>query len=165
MHDILAVFGVNWKLLIAQAVNFGIVLLVLHHFVYRPLLGYLERRQEEIGTGLLNAEKAHKELEDAATRREDILRQSRTEAKNIVDSAAKSGEETKEGIVKEATARGKDIIVAASREADEERRRALESAKGEVATLAFAAVERILRTKITPEEERRLIEQALEKHA
>ena len=46
MQELFSAFGVNWKLLIAQAVNFGIVLVALRYFLYTPVLEMLEKRRQ-----------------------------------------------------------------------------------------------------------------------
>ena len=46
--ELLTKLGVDWKLLIAQIVNFTILVSVLTYFVYRPLLDLLDARRERI---------------------------------------------------------------------------------------------------------------------
>ena len=50
--DVFAKLGIDWKLLIAQAVNFGILFLVLRRFAYKPMLDFLENRSAQIDKGL-----------------------------------------------------------------------------------------------------------------
>jgi len=50
--------GINWQLLLSQAVNFFILLLVLRFFVYKPLLTVMRKRSEKISQGLEKAEQA-----------------------------------------------------------------------------------------------------------
>ena len=38
MNELFAAFGIDWKLLLAQGVNFGIVLVALWYFLYRPVM-------------------------------------------------------------------------------------------------------------------------------
>ena len=62
MDEILEVFGINWKLLLIQSVNFGILLLVLWRFLYRPLVKIMGERQSVIAKGVQNARDAEERL-------------------------------------------------------------------------------------------------------
>src|SRR5688572_18416447 len=56
-------FGLDLRLLIAQLVNFAVVLFVLSRFVFRPLLATMQKRSERIAKGLEDADSAQKEKE------------------------------------------------------------------------------------------------------
>src|SRR3989338_7233599 len=56
--------GINWKLLLSQAVNFFILLLVLRFFVYKPLLIVIKERNKKIKQGLEKAEEADVRLKE-----------------------------------------------------------------------------------------------------
>ena len=53
--ELLSKLGIDWKLLLAQVVNFGILLGVLTVFVYRPLLDLLDARRERIAKAMEDA--------------------------------------------------------------------------------------------------------------
>jgi F0F1-type ATP synthase membrane subunit b/b' len=46
MGDLFAAFGINWKLLVIQAVNFGVLLLALWYFLYTPVLTMIDERKK-----------------------------------------------------------------------------------------------------------------------
>ena len=50
MEEIAKVFGIHWKLLAAQMVNFSIALFVLHRYVYKPIFAILEKRQQKLAS-------------------------------------------------------------------------------------------------------------------
>jgi F-type H+-transporting ATPase subunit b len=57
-----AQLGIDWPLLISQAVNFFILLLVLQFFVYKPLLKVIKERNKKIAEGLEKAKEAEVRL-------------------------------------------------------------------------------------------------------
>jgi len=60
MSALFTQLGINWKLLLAQGINFGLLLVVLAKFVYRPLLKLMKEQREKIEFGLKGAEEAAK---------------------------------------------------------------------------------------------------------
>lgn len=90
MDQILKDFGVQPILLIAQIVNFFILLLLLKKFLYGPILKVLEKRQETIAHGLKNAEEIERRLEKTAEDREKELEKAAREARRILDEATKT---------------------------------------------------------------------------
>jgi len=67
MNGFISQFGIDWKLFLSQLVNFGIILVVLSFFVYKPVLKVLKDRSKKIKEGLDKAEEAGirlKEIDD-----------------------------------------------------------------------------------------------------
>src|SRR3989344_6005858 len=62
MNELFAAFGVDWKLLAAQGVNFGIVLVALWYFLYRPVMTTLEKRRTLVAKGVEDAQRAGEKL-------------------------------------------------------------------------------------------------------
>jgi len=62
MQELLSQLGIDWHLLVSQAVNFFLLLVVLWYFVYKPLLKLLHDRQARIEEGLVKADEADKRL-------------------------------------------------------------------------------------------------------
>ncbi len=86
---ILQTFGINWYLVIAQIVNFLIILYLLKKYAYKPILGVLKKREELIHKGLADAKKGEEALQEADEERKKIIKQARDEAHSIVDNARK----------------------------------------------------------------------------
>ncbi len=93
MEKILSDFGVQPILLLAQIVNFLVLLFILQKFMYKPILKVLEERKKRIEEGLKNAEKIQLELEETEARREKVINEAIDEGKKIIAEAAESGNE------------------------------------------------------------------------
>ena len=80
-------FGINPYLLIAQIVNFLIILYILKRFMYKPLLSMIKKRDDEVRKGLVDAESGHKLLVEAENKEKLILQNAQERAEKIVKDA------------------------------------------------------------------------------
>ncbi|MBI2888906.1 MAG: hypothetical protein HYY10_03205 [Candidatus Liptonbacteria bacterium] len=80
MNELLSQLGIDWKLLLSQAVNFGLLLAILSFFLYKPLLRILKERAQKIREGLTKAEEADAHLKEAQTLKNEKLREAEIEA-------------------------------------------------------------------------------------
>ncbi len=78
-------FGLNPILLIAQIINFLVLLFVLKKFLYKPLLETLKKREQTIRDGLQQAEEARILLENSEKKERDILKKAQQDAKQLLD--------------------------------------------------------------------------------
>ncbi|MEY4747335.1 MAG: hypothetical protein RLZZ416_384 [Candidatus Parcubacteria bacterium] len=147
MSDLLAVFGVNWKLLVVQAINFGVLLSILTYLLYKPLLRIIDERQRVIGDGVRTAQAAEQKLADAKRQSEAIVGDAARDAEGII-AQARSGAETKANeIVRAAEARAQAALKDAAERAEETHRQALIESERGIARAAMLAAEKILREK------------------
>ena len=110
MSELLTNFGIDLRLLLAQAVNFFILLFVLWKFAYRPILRILKTRKREIEKGLEFTKKAKEELQKTEEVREETLKKARVEALGIVASAEDLGKQRKEEMVREAHKKVESVV-------------------------------------------------------
>jgi len=85
--DILEKFGVEPILLIAQIVNFLIILFILKKFLYKPVLDLLNKRKITIKEGLAQAEEARLKLEKVIIEEKQILKNAQLQARKIVEDS------------------------------------------------------------------------------
>ena len=89
--SVIETLGINGKLLLAQLINFGIVVFVMWRWVYKPLMKMMDERAKEIAGGLKNAKEAELQLSSASSEKEALLNAARAEAHAILeDGRAKS---------------------------------------------------------------------------
>ncbi len=143
--EIIHVFGIHWKLLVAQLVNFSIVLFVLHRYLYKPVFAMLQKRQEIIAKGLADAENAAKEKAVIADTKDEILRSAREEGGGIVKDLRKQAAEAEHKMLRDAAEKSDALLAEARNKAVEEREHILRESEKEVARMAVLAAEKILR--------------------
>ncbi len=134
--------------LIAQAITFAILTLVIVKFVWPPLLGAIEARQKEIADGLAAAHEGKNALEVAAKKSEVTLNEAKQKAAEILMQAEKRASQILEEAKGNATQEGDRIIAGAKAEIEQELNRAKESLRSQVSVLAVAGAEKILRKEI-----------------
>ena len=147
MTELFAAFGINWKLLLVQAINFSLLLAVLWRFLYTPLLKIIDERRTKIEEGVKTAEEARMKLEAANVESEGIVGDADRKAEGILAAARTQAHEKGGELVKDAEARAKSILADAAARAEEARRQALLSSEREIAKVAMLAAEKILKQK------------------
>ena len=134
--------------LIAQAITFAVLILVIVKFVWPPLLKAIETRQKEIADGLAAAQEGKSALETAAKKSEATLNDAKQKASDIIGQAEKRANEIVEEAKNTAKTEGDRIIEGARSEIDQEVNRAKEGLRAQVSVLAVSGAEKILRKEI-----------------
>ncbi len=93
MENIFQEFGINWYLVLAQAINFLVILYLLKRYVYKPVFNILKKREEMVKKGIDDAKIAKETLEKAEEERRKIIKDARDDAKLILDEANTSSRE------------------------------------------------------------------------
>ena len=145
MEPLLAVFGVNWELLLAQGVNFGLLLFILWYFLYGPILKIIDARREKIAEGVKTAEAAASRLAEAKQKSEKMVGDASREGEALVASARTRANEHGLEIVRAAETRAHSVLSDAEARAEEAKRQALLESEKEIARAAMLAAEKILR--------------------
>ena len=147
MGEIAAVFGINWKLLLIQSVNFGVLLLILWRYLYTPLVKMMAKRQTAIEQGVKDAEAADTKLTEIKENEGTILKTATVEGEKIVEKARGRAKEKEAELMVEANSKSERVIGDASLKAEEIKKKAHEESKEEIARVAILAAEKVLRDK------------------
>lgn len=134
--------------IVAQALTFAILIWFTAKFVWPPLLAAIEARQKLIADGLADAERAKHDLEMAAKRSADLLREAKEKAGEIVASGEKRASEIIEQAKSQAKVEGDRIVAGARAEVDQEVFRAKEQLRNQVSAIALAGAGKILGREI-----------------
>ena len=134
--------------LIAQAVAFALFIWFTAKFVWPPMLRAIEARQKQIADGLAAAEQGKKSLETSAKQAEQAIAEARGRAADIVVQAEKRGAQLVEEAKNAAKAEGDREKAAAKADIAQEAQRAREQLREQVAALAVAGAEKILKREV-----------------
>jgi F-type H+-transporting ATPase subunit b len=134
--------------IVAQALTFAILIWFTAKFVWPPLLAAIESRQKTIADGLADAERAKHDLDMAAKRSADILREAKEKAGEIVAGGEKRASEIIEQAKAQAKIEGDRIVAGAKAEVDQEVFRAKEQLRTQVSAIALAGAGKILGREI-----------------
>lgn len=147
MSDLLAAFGINWKLLLIQALNFGLLLAILSYFLYKPILKIIDERREKIAESVRTADAAKRRLQEAKQESDSIVGSAAKEAEGLVAAARLRADEKGSEIVKAAQSRSDALLQEAEARAEEAQRQAIRGSEREIARAAMLAAEKILRSE------------------
>lgn len=148
-------------LMVWTLVLFLITMWVLSKFAFPKIQEALDRRAKAIAESIDAAERQRRESDELLAEYRARLAEAREQADDIMARARKAAE-TAEA---EAAAAGKqkreELVEAAKRDIEAETRRSLEQIRREVADLTVLATEKVTRKSLTPEDQKRLVEEAL----
>jgi F-type H+-transporting ATPase subunit b len=160
VRDTADMFGWNWKLFLSQVISFCIVAFLLRRFAYKPILAVLEERRRKIEEGQLNADKIRKELADAEKRYQEIVAKGNADAQKMIDEARKSAAHLSERKQQEAVAVAEQIVAKAKEAAALEHERQMQTLKRELGRLVVETTAKVTGKVLTPEDQKRLQEEA-----
>jgi len=144
MESLLSVFGVDWKLLIVQGVNFLVLLGGLSYLLYRPVMKMLGERVAKIEKGVKDAEAAEQAAKETESARAVILTDANKDAESVLVRAETEAKKERGEIVKAAQERSDVLLAEARAQALELERQALLKSEKEIARMAILTAEKIL---------------------
>ena len=157
-----ALFQVNLFWVIIFALNMVVFLAIIWTFAFKPVSKTLSDRRARIEQGLIDAEQARNDRENAETERVAALTEARREANEIINRAQKVAQDTRDADIAATREELERMRVRATAEIDAEKQRAIADLRGEVADLALAAAGRVVGESMTDERQRRLVEEFLQ---
>lgn len=161
MDELIKTFHIEVNLLVAQMVNFAIVLFVLYRFAYKPVLKTLNSRTNKIEKGLADADAAGKKLEEIVEKEKEVMVNAKKEAQEIIKTAEEQAKANSMSIVLEARNQSEKLLVSAKSQIEQEKNKMLAEVKGEIANLVVLATEKIIGEKLDKEKDKDLIEKAI----
>ncbi|HZS42816.1 MAG TPA: F0F1 ATP synthase subunit B [Candidatus Paceibacterota bacterium] len=161
MSALLTSLGIDWKLLIAQAINFAILVYVLRRFVYVPVIDVLEKRRREIAETKEKEKLAGTRLAEIETEKQKILTTAREAAQEILAKAEKASQTQTEESLRLAEEKAKTLISEAKLSLEQERLKIRSEIKSEIGEVVTAAVEKTVGDFLSKEAEAKLKADAL----
>ena len=151
--------GINLGLLIVQIIAFTIVMLTLNSWVYKPMLDMMETRKQKIAQGLEDARVAADARANAEKEAAKIIADAQAEAGKVVREATERAESAGKDVKAAAEAEAAKAREAAVAEADVERTRILGDLRGQVASLAIAAANKLVGEALDEKKQRALLDE------
>ena len=148
--------GIQWPKLIAQFVNFSIVLFLLWRFAYKPVFSLLEARRQKIADGISNAEKIKAELAATEVERKRVLAEAGDQAAKLIEDARAAATRVSEVETQKAIAAAEQIIAKAREAAAQDHAKMLAELKREVGRLVVQTTATVTGKVLTAEDQRRL---------
>ena len=147
--------------ILAQMLNFFILVWILHRFAYKPLVGMMNARKEQIANDLASAEQSRLEAEQIKADYAAQIAKARQEAQQIVE---KAHHQAKVSTAEEVAAARSQIETEKERARQDiaiERDRAMNSLRNEVVSLSVAMAGKVVAKDMNSETNTKLIEDAI----
>lgn len=160
MGETLQTLGIQWPKLIAQVINFAIVMFVLWKWAYKPVLKMLELRREKVAESITNADKIKAELAATEAKRLEILNQANDQANKLIQEARDAAARVQAQETQRAVAQAEQIVAKAREATTQDHARMLAELKREVGRLVVQTTAAVTGKVLTPDDQRRLIEDA-----
>jgi len=145
--------------LIIQMLVFMTFVWVVMKFIWPIILGAMNEREKKIAAGLAAAEQGQKDLSEAKSRADDVVKEARTRALAIESQARTQANLIIEEARKAASLEGEKALASAKSQIELESNRARDSLRGQVVSLAVAGAKRVLEKEIDPKTHGELLDQ------
>ncbi|MDA2922162.1 F0F1 ATP synthase subunit B [Patescibacteria group bacterium AH-259-L07] len=161
MEELVTKLGVEWKLLIAQIINFAILLFVLKKFLYTPLVKFMNTRKEKIVSGLEKAQKAEEAFNKMQEQKEQELAKIHNQAQSIIAKAKETGDQKQQEIIAAAEEKAQKIIDDAKSQIKVEKDVMIKQVRSDIADLIAEATSKILEQEMNEQKQKDLTRKTL----
>ncbi|MHB8657277.1 MAG: F0F1 ATP synthase subunit B [Solirubrobacteraceae bacterium] len=152
----------NIGIMIWTLVVFAISLFILNKAVFPRIRDALDARQRAITESIDAAERTRQEAEGLLAEYRERLQEARQQAEEILARSHKAAESFERRAREEAEAKHQEALEKSRRDVEAETRRAIAEIRREVAELTVEATEKLTRKTLTEEDQRRLVQEALD---
>ena len=143
-------------------VAFLVLMLLIKHFAWGPVVKMMEKRAEKVSNDLDSAEEARKQAEADAAERSAQLQTARTDANGIIADAKTAAGNQRDQIVADAHAAAQATKDQASAQIEQERAEAMAGVKNDVAELSVSIAQNIIQKELKLDDQKALIDAYIE---
>ena len=152
----------NPGLIFWTAITFVIVLLILKKIAWGPILNALAEREKGIQSSIDRAHQAKDESEAILRKNKELLAKADAESDRIIREGKDFAEKLRSDISQKAQAEAQKMIASAKEEIEQEKRRALDVLRNEVADLAVKGAEKIIKTTLDADIQKRIVDSMIQ---
>ncbi|MBI5466427.1 MAG: F0F1 ATP synthase subunit B [Candidatus Kerfeldbacteria bacterium] len=160
--ELLDKLGIDWKLLLAQIVNFLIVLAVLYRWLYKPLIVFLEQRRARIDKSLQEAQRIESDLKELESKKVETMVEAKRQAQDILERADEEAERQRQETLSRVRAEAERVVAEVRAKFEAEREEARQALRREAARLVVQVVTKVVGKLPAEAVDRRLVEEAVQ---
>lgn len=153
---------VNLGLTIWTVVLFALFAAVLYKLGWKPILSMIEEREKRIVEAVEGANKAQEDAQALLVQQKEILREAGQQRESMMKQAFADAEQVRANLMAQARAESERLIEKARDQISREKELAVRDLRAQVADLAIDAASRIVTSSLTPETQRKLVDEFLE---
>lgn len=150
--------GIEPRLLLAQVINFLIIVFVLAKVLYKPIITMLDKRKREIEEGLKLTQKMREEEEKMQVKKAKFLEEARKEGRGVIEEAKKQAKEVERELVSQAQIQAEEIIEKAKADVKRLHDSMQKDVRKEAIDLSIRMAKRLLASVLSAKDQHALIE-------
>ena len=162
MEEAVSALGINLPVLIAQLVQFIVLLGLLYLVAYKPIMRMLDERSNRIKESMEQTEHIKEQAEKAEVEYQQRIEAAGREGQELIARATRTGDEIRRQAQTEAKQDAEAQIVRAKAEIQRERDEAVDELRQEFADLTITAAEKVIDRSLDEKAHRELIDKVLE---
>ncbi|MFH0750027.1 MAG: ATP synthase F0 subunit B [Candidatus Gottesmanbacteria bacterium] len=143
--------GIEIKLILAQIVNFAIIMIVLNKLLYKPILSMLEKRKKKIQEGLALTEQMKVEEEKMEVKKSKMLTETKKEGMILIEEAKVNAKNEAKQILESAHTEADEIVEKGKQQTTEQKVMMEKEVRQEAIVLATGMAKRLLSSIMTQE--------------
>ena len=154
---------INWTLFWATLILFAIFAFVMAKLAWNPLLNMIEEREKGVRDSVEGAQRASAEAQALLAQHQELLREGGRQREEIVKRAMADAEQLRADLSAQARTEADEILRKAKEQIEREKRLAILELRGQVADLAMEAASKIVTSSLTPDAQRKLVHEFIDK--
>ena len=162
MEKLIEELGINWAVLLAQIVTFGILMGLLYLAAYKPIMRMLDERSNRVKESIEQTEHIKEQAAHAEEETKRQIEAASKEGQEVIARAMRTGEELRQKAQQDAREDAESLIVRARTEIQRERDEAVDELRQEFAELTILAAGKVIERSLDKEAHRELIDKTLE---
>ncbi len=155
--ELLAKLGLDWGVMLAQLINFGVLIVALSYFVYKPVLRVIDDRRERVRKSMEDAKAIENQKREIDQFKVEQFRKIDEECGKFLETAKTQAENARKEILAGAEKEAAAILAKARQQLDEERNRMVGDVQTTLASVIVRMTEKILEREFSGTDQQRLI--------
>jgi F-type H+-transporting ATPase subunit b len=161
MSELIHNLGIEWKVILAQIVNFAILLFILKKFAYGPVVRILNERRRKIEEAIERSKSVDEKMAEIEALKEKVLDRARRESEKIIGKAEQTAKKVQEEILASAHHKSEKFMEETRKKIEAEREKIFQEVKKEIAEVVTLAVEKSVGDLVDRETQEKLVAEAL----
>ena len=155
--------GIDGYRILLYLVNFGILIVLLQRFVYKPVLKFIDERQEKIENSVKRADEIEKRVIAIESEREEIIKEARRQATETAEKAKNEGDARRDEIISAAKREVERVVASGKKQLEEDRAEMMRSVRKDIVDIVVKASARIVSDAIDEKKSQSLAEEVVRK--
>lgn len=155
--ELITTLGINWQMLVAQLINFGLLIGILSFLLYRPILRLLDDRRERIKKAMEDAKSIENQRREIDEFKSKQMREIDAQVGKFLEDAKKQADAAKKEILGNAEREATQLLAKAKQQMADDRARMLGEAQSALASVVVRMTEKILEREFSKDDQKRIL--------